>query len=340
MRKTSHYRPPAACTAPPGSLPRRFRRPRLLIVGAGDIGMRLAALLQQRYGLHWRVLATTRRADQAQRLRAAGALPLPIDLDRIGQVRRLRGLANWMIDLAPPPAAGPGDPRTRRLTAALRLAAAPRLATALRLGAADPPRGAAGARWVYISTTGVYGDCGGASFDETRPTRPGSERALRRVDAERSMRAAGRDAPVSVSILRVPGIYAEDRLPLDRLQRRTPVLRAEDDVYTNHIHGDDLARLCLASLWHGRANRTYHAVDDSDSKMGDYFDRVADAAGLPRPPRLPRAEIARQVSPAMLSFMSESRRLRNGRIKRELRFQFLFPTVADALLRLRWRPHP
>jgi nucleoside-diphosphate-sugar epimerase len=140
-----------------------------------------------------------------------------------------------------------------------------------------------GARLVYVSTTGVYGDCAGASFDETRRVRPQNARAVRRVDAETVLRAwAG--AATALSILRVPGIYAADRLPLERLHKGCRPWRPED-VHTNHIHADDLARICLAAMRAGAPNRVYHAVDDTDLKMGDYFDAVADAAGLPRPPR-------------------------------------------------------
>jgi nucleoside-diphosphate-sugar epimerase len=129
----------------------------------------------------------------------------------------------------------------------------------------------------------------------------------------------------------VPGIYATDRLPVERLQKGTPALIANDDVYTNHIHADDLARLIRLALFRGLPQRVYHAVDDSDIRMGDYFDLVADAFALPRPPRLPRAELQKQVSPMLLSFMSESRRLENQRIKHELGARLLYPQVRDGI---------
>jgi len=132
-------------------------------------------------------------------------------------------------------------------------------------------------------------------------------------------------------ILRVPGIYAANRLPLDRLRQGTPALQGDDDVFTNHIHADDLARIIQAALFKGGANRIYHAVDDSEMKMADYFDQVADAFGLQRPPRLPRSELKNVVSPMLLSFMSESRRLSNQRIKAELGVRLLYPQVRDAL---------
>jgi nucleoside-diphosphate-sugar epimerase len=186
-------------------------------------------------------------------------------------------------------------------------------------------------RLVYISTSGVYGDCAGARIDETRRVCPATSRARRRADAERQLRRFGRHNGVRVSILRAPGIYAADRLPLDRLRRGAHALRGEDDVYTNHIHADDLARLTCAALRRGRANRCYNAADDSEMKMGEYFDLVADRFELPHAPRIARSEAERTLSPLQLSFMSESRRLDNRRIKQELRLRLRYPQVADGV---------
>ena len=186
-------------------------------------------------------------------------------------------------------------------------------------------------RFIYISTSGVYGDCAGERVDETRPVRPVTARARRRVDAERQLRRFGRHSGVCVSILRAPGIYAADRLPLERLQKGTPVLQAEDDVFTNHIHADDLAMLTCAALRRGRPNRIYNAADDSHMKMGEYFDLVADSFGLPHPPRISRQEAGKAISPVQLSFMSESRRLDNRRIVEELRARLRYPRVADGI---------
>jgi nucleoside-diphosphate-sugar epimerase len=180
----------------------------------------------------------------------------------------------------------------------------------------------------------VYGDCGGALVDETRPVAPRNARALRRVDGEQALRRWTRRGRGRASILRVPGIYANDRLPLKRLHDGTPALRAEDDVYTNHVHADDLARMAALALFRGLPGRVYHASDDTRMKMGEYFDAVADALKLPRPPRLPRSELKAAVSPATLSFMSESRQLDNGRIKRELGVRLRYRTVDEALAQL------
>ena len=278
-------------------------------MGSGDVAQRALPWLTRRF----RVYALVRQPEAAAALRTAGALPLIGDLDDRSSLRRLAGLADAILHFAPPPASGEGDPRTKRLLAALG-------------GGKSLPQGV-----VYISTTGVYGDCGGEQVSETRPLRATTARARRRVDAEARLRRFGRRCGVRVAILRAPGIYAGDRLPLERLRRGDPVLAAEEDVHTNHIHAEDLARLACIALLRAPAGRVYNASDDSGLRMGAYFDAVADAFGLPRPERLSRDAIASRLSPLTLSFMSESRRLDNRRIKRELRVRFAYPTIADGL---------
>jgi len=283
----------------------RLRKPRLLIVGCGDVGMRLLPWVCQRF----RVYAVTSQPARCAELRAAGAIPVVADLDHGITLDRLARLASIIVHLAPPQSEGLQDRRTRRLVTIL------------------PD----GARLVYVSTSGVYGDCDGARIDETRPVAPRNLRARRRVDAEQVLRAWGRRSGSRVAILRVPGIYAEDRLPLTRLQNGSPALLAEEDVYTNHIHADDLARIIALAIFRGQPGRVYHAVDNSEMKMAEYFDAVADACGMQRPLRLPRAELAGAVSPMLLSFMSESRRLSNTRLKNELGVRLRYPTVQAML---------
>jgi len=288
----------------------RRKMKQVLIVGSGDVARRIIPWLARRF----LVRALVRRPEERDALRALGATPIVADLDRPASLARLAGIADYVLHCAPPPGEGQDDPRTRRLLAAL-------------MQRASLPR-----RLVYISTTGVYGDCAGAWLDETRPLRPASARAVRRVAAENRLRRFGCRSGCRVSVLRAPGIYDSDaRLPLARLRKGEPVLAPEDDVFTNHIHADDLAHLLALALFRGRPNRVYNASDDSQLRMGEYFDLVADAVGLPRPPRLPRAALSERLSALTLSFMSESRRLDNGRIKRELRARLLFPCVADAL---------
>ena len=259
----------------------------------------------------WRVYALVRRRDPA--LAALGVTQLIGDLDQAHTLRRLRGIAQALIHSAPPPGFGNIDLRTRRLISNLGAGR-----TLLQ-------------RLVYISTTGVYGDCGGARINETHKPTPLSDRAVRRVDAERALRAFGTRLGCRISILRAPGIYATERLPLARLQKTFPLLNANDDVYTNHIHAVDLANVCIAALRSGRANRTYNVCDDSDICMGDWYDKLADNFALPRAPRLPRAEVEKILPPAQLSFMHESRRIGNERLKSELKFRLRYPTVDDGI---------
>ncbi|KPF50790.1 NAD-dependent dehydratase [beta proteobacterium AAP121] len=293
--------------------PAAARRPTLLIVGCGDVGLRVLPLVQP----GWRVLALTSSPARAPELRALGAIPLIGNLDEPATLGRLGGLADAVLHLAPPPLQGRRDPRTRALLQALA-------------------RGGRVQRLLYGSTSGVYGDAGGAFFDETRPVAPGTDRAQRRVDAEAQLRWFGRRTGARVTVLRIPGIYASNREgghPRERLQRGTAVLAREDDVYTNHIHADDLARACVAALYRGRPQRVLHASDDTQLTMGDYFDLAADLCSLPRPPRITRAVAAQTLSPMLMSFMSESRRLDNRRLKNELRLRLRYPTVEDGLRR-------
>ncbi len=266
------------------------------------------------------VLALTSSADKAAALRAKGAVPLVGNLDDIKTLRRLSGLATRVLHLAPPPGEGAGgpswwrDPRTVALARVMRLRSLP-------------------VSLVYASTSGVYGDCEGALVLETRAVAPATPRAQRRVNAERAVRHLGR-AGVRASVLRIPGIYAPDReggTPEARLRRGTPVLCADDDVFTNHIHADDLARACMAALWRGRPQRVYNVSDSTHMKMGDYFDLAADLYGLPRPPRVPRSTAHEHLSLMLLSFMGESRRLDNQRMVHELRLRLRYPSVADGL---------
>ncbi len=295
----------------PAALPRRFRRQRILIIGCGDVGLRVARVLAP----HSQVLALTSSLQRLPALRASAIKPLQGNLDAPLTLRRLAGIANRIIHLAPPPGHGEDDPRTAALLRALHRAHAPKAL-------------------VYVSTTGVYGDCGGQVVTETRVLNAQSDRAKRRISAEKSVRRYARQRGVKGSILRVPGIYAADReggTPRHRLLRASPALQPADDVYTNHIHADDLARACVAALWRGRALRVYNVSDDTCLKMGDYLDAAADLYGLPRPPRVSRAQAQAVLSPMQFSFMCESRRLDNTRLKQELRLCLRYATVWQGL---------
>lgn len=377
--QTPHYR----------AVPRRFRRQRLLIIGCGDIGQRVVQQLHH----GWQVIGVARSDETLQKIRAAGALAMQAD-------DALR-LARWATHVlhAAPPASRDGevtDRLTRGWMQALARARGQRASTASRPGrthrlgarstaallavpapapqAPSRSRHAPAPRLVYLSTTGVYGDRGGAFTRETDTLQPLTDRARRRVDAERQVRfgihrpdgsnagsrraahphadsarpdSAHQDSahvsgarhrrlqqpPLPALVLRVPGIYAADRLPVERLRQQVPALVPADDVITNHIHADDLARIARAALLRGPRQRVINAVDDSQMTLGDYLDQVADRLGLPRPPRHSRAELTRTLSEVRMSFMRESRRLDARRLKRELRVRLQWPTVAAFLAR-------
>jgi nucleoside-diphosphate-sugar epimerase len=290
------------------SLMHSFGKPSILIIGCGDIGLRVARQLSRGH----RVFALTSSQNRFQELRGVGATPILGNLDHPETLWRLAGLAQTVIHLAPPQNQGNRDCRTRNL---LRILAQ----------GSNTVR-----RLIYISTTGVYGDHRGAKVSEITPVNPQSERAQRRVDAERVLRLWAPAHGVALTILRVPGIYAADRLPIERLQAKTPALLASEDAYSNHIHSDDLARLVFAAVYHGKPQRVINACDGGETKMGDYFDEVADAFGLDRPERLPGTELQKIVSPMLWSFMRESRRVTNTRLS-ELRTPLRYPSVADFL---------
>ena len=382
--QTPHYRP----------VPRRFRRQRLLIIGCGDVGQRVVQQLHH----GWQVIGVARSDETLQKIRAAGAMAMQAD-----DAHRLARWATHILHAAPPASrdgevtdrltrgwlqalarargqrarmtSRPG--RTHRLGA--RSAAALLAVPAPAAQARSQSQHAPAPRLVYLSTTGVYGDRGGAFTRETDTLQPLTDRARRRVDAERQVRfgihrpdgsnagsrraahphadsarpdsarpdSAHQDSahvsgarhrrlqqpPLPALVLRVPGIYAADRLPVERLRQQVPALVPADDVITNHIHADDLARIARTALLRGPRQRVINAVDDSQMTLGDYLDQVADRLALPRPPRHSRAELARTLSEVRMSFMRESRRLDTRRLKRELRVRLQWPTVAAFLAR-------
>jgi len=289
---------------------------RILIVGCGDIAMRVARLLSGNYRLYGLLRNTARCAE----LRAAGITPLLGDLDNTLSLSRLTGLAHTVFHFSPPPNTGESDTRTRNLLAVLS-------------------RGTLPGSLVYISTSGVYGDCAGEYVTETHTLNAQTARAQRRVAAENKIRNWAKRTGVRAIILRVPGIYAADRLPLQRLQQSLPAIVAAEDSHTNHIHADDLANIVMAALRHAKSNRVYNTSDDSELKMGDYFDRVADAFDLPHVPRISREQAQQTLPKTLLSFINESRRLTNTRMKRELKVMLRYPTVADALKTIQ-KPNP
>jgi nucleoside-diphosphate-sugar epimerase len=279
-----------------------------LIVGCGDVGERVLGLIRSRV----RCLVLTSSEDKKSHFRAMGATPIVGNLDHPQTLVRLAALGERVLHLAPPAGIGETDTRTQSLLQSLNKR--------------TPPK-----RLVYGSTTGVYGDCQGEWVSETRALNAQSDRAKRRVDAEQWVKAFAKSRPglTRVAVLRIPGIYALDRdggTPLERLKKGLPVLLPIEDVYTNHIHADDLAVACWRSLFMGSALRTFNINDDSVLLMGDYMRLAASHFGLPSPESLGRAQIQALLSPMQWSFMQESRKMNNQRMKRELRLKLQYPT--------------
>ncbi len=283
-----------------------------VILGCGYIGRRLARhYLDQ--GVP--VIGVVRSAESAAALVAQGIPALASDLARDLGPDDLDALSlsgARVVHLAPPPESGVLDLHTRHLVEAFARAGHP-------------------SRMVYISTTGVYGDCGGAWVDEDRPVRPQADRALRRWDAEQTLGhwriASGR----ALVTLRVAGIYGPGRLPLERIRAGLPLVRSEEAPWSNRIHADDLAAACIAAMDRGADGAVYNACDGNPSTMTDYFFQVADAAGLPRPPVIPLREAEGQLSAGMLSYMRESRRLSNRRLVEDLGVELRYRTLAQGL---------
>lgn len=285
---------------------KKFGRPRLLIVGCGDIGLRVVALLRDRY----RIIATTTTPGRCATIRAAGAIPVVADLDRQDPaLARLAGLADLVICLVPPSPQGQTDMRVRRLAAIV-----PDTATV-----------------VYISTTGVYGSAGGQWVQETSRTDPQEDRSRRRRDAEQVWRRRASRLGSRAVILRVAGIYAADRLPLTHIRKGLPVLPPEEDGLVNLIHADDLARLIVLAISRGRPQRVCHAADGHPVMMGQYLRAVAQATGLPVPGYASRAQVSQLVSAQMLATMTASRRVANGRIRQEWGARLRYPDAGVLL---------
>jgi nucleoside-diphosphate-sugar epimerase len=281
----------------------------VLIIGCGDMGRRV--------GVHYvgkglRVVGAARGPANLEALPPLGIEPLALDLDQPFPLPELPSKGGRVFYFAPPPERGVDDPRVRRV-----------LETFEHHG---PPR-----RVVYISTTGVYGDCGGAWVDENRPPNPGTVRARRRLDAEEQLRTWCSSAGAELVILRVAGIYGPDRLPLNRIRAGLPLVRAEEAPYTNRIHEDDLARVCVAAMRRPVAGEVFNVSDGRPGTMAEYFDTVADRAGLPRPRKIPMAEAPQHLSPGMLSYMRESRRLDNRKMLERLHIEFRYPDLEAGL---------
>jgi len=275
-----------------------------LIVGCGYVGRRLARRMQA----GWHVAGAVRSAATARELSAAGVEAIAFDLDSepvTDALRRLvdRSVLAW---LAPPPDTGTTDLRLERFFA--------------ELGDARPTA------LLYMSTTGVYGDAAGGTVTEDSPARPANDRSRRRLAAERRSVTWCARSGVRCVILRVPAIYGPHRLPLERLRRGEPALRPEESGPGNRIHVDDLVSACAAAL-EQPVHGVFNVGDGDHSSTTVFLQRTAALAGLQQP-RLVSMDAARRLlTPGMLSFLVESRRVDAHRMRETLLPVLAYPTL-------------
>lgn len=281
----------------------------IFIVGCGDVGRRVGRLWRERGA---EVAGLARSPRSRAELRELGFAVVHGDLDDPATLTDLPLGDRLVYYFAPPPDEGTTDPRMARFCATVPAGRQPR-------------------KIVYISTSGVYGDCGGALVNESAPLRPRTDRARRRVDAEDHLRRLQNETGIAVVILRVPGIYGPGRLPRRRIEQGVPVLDPREAPPSNRIHAVDLARICVAAGEKGEAGDVFNVCDESGGGMTDYFDAVADACGLPRPPRISMDEARRRLSPEMLSYLDESRRLDARRLRDKLGVALRYPDLASGL---------
>lgn len=277
----------------------------MLIIGCGYVGQRLAQVSDQQ------VEAYTRSVERANALSKSGVSAHSLDLDRESMAPGSTA-GEQIYYFAPPPPKGKTDTRMQRFIDAFPVSGQPQ-------------------RIVYISTTGVYGDCHGDWVDENRPVNPMVDRAYRRWHAEQLLRGWQQATAGELVVLRVAGIYGPDKLPLERLRQGVPMVAEQDAPWTNRIHVDDLVQVSIAAMERGGEGEIYNVSDGHPGNMTDYFNRVADRYDLPRPPVISLEQAQRELSPGLLSYLGESRRLDNRKLLRDLDINLKYPTLLDGL---------
>lgn len=278
------------------------------IAGCGDIGQRVAALWQQRNA---RVTVLARNPARSAEYAAERLIAVIGDLDQPTTLPA-PAAGSLIYYFAPPPLRGTTDPRLHHFLQAIRRDVLP-------------------ARIVYISTSGVYGDVHGAWVTEESAVNPTTDRSRRRLDAEQTLQQWSAQHKVPIVILRVPGIYGPGRLPIDVVKSGRPILREAESMYSNRIHADDLAQIAVVAGLADRPPGIYNVSDGQPGSMAQYFKAVADLIGVPRPPEVSLEEAQRVLSPEMMSYLTESRRIDNTKMLRDLRVVLRYPTLAEGL---------
>jgi len=278
---------------------------KVLIIGCGNIGKLVASLASAN---HATVTAMARSAERLAELQQLGIVAVSGNLDDPASLENLPTKDALVFYFAPPPGGGVTDPRLRAFCAAI--------------AAGNEPQ-----KIVYISTSGVYGDSGGNLVTEETPATPQTARGKRRLDAEIALREWCTERRVAHVILRVTGIYGPGRLPIQQLTSGQPVLLESAAPFTNRIHAEDLARICIAAAERGESGEIFNVSDGQPGTLTQYFNAVADALALPRPRQVTLEEARKVMTPLMLSYIGESRRMDNGKMLRKLGITLLYPTL-------------
>ena len=281
----------------------------VLIVGCGDIGVRVARLIRARGGL---VTTVSRSYSNEARLEEFGLKVVPGNLDDLSALDKLDTAGKLVFYLAPPPGGGLLDTRMRNFCEVVG-------------------KGRAPAKVVYVSTSGVYGDCGGEWVTEETPINPQTSRAQRRADAEATLQAWGKGHNVPVVILRVTGIYGPGRLPMARVQQGHPILLEDESPPTNRIHADDLAQVCIRAAEKAVDGDIFNVSDGQPGTMTQYFNAASDLLGLPRLPQINMEEAKQVMNPMMLSYLTETRRMDNRKMVEQLGVTLDYPDLESGL---------
>jgi nucleoside-diphosphate-sugar epimerase len=283
------------------------------IIGCGDIGFRVAReLIRQEH----QVQATIHFEEGVKVPQSAGIKTIVANFDFQEDVPDFSMHGQKLFYFMPPQGGGSSDYRM--------------LNFCRKLAPDNYP-----SKIVYISTSGVYGDCGAELVTEETPINPQTSRAKRRASAENQLREQAEKLGFSLVILRVTGIYGPGRLPISQLTKGHEVLKAEDAPGTNRIHSLDLVQICLAAMAKGENGDIFNVCDGQESSMSEYFIAVAKMYGLPQPKQLSWAEAEKVMNPLTFSFLKESRRMSNRKILEKLGIEFQYPTLEKGLFACR-----
>ena len=283
-----------------------------VIIGCGDIGRRvIKGLLSQGHN-ETDIIGLVNTVESTERCAKLGVIGLRFDLDTLN--RNLSFCSeSYVYYMVPPQKSGVSDTRSQAIL------------DHFTQEEIKPKK------VVLISTTGVYGDCDGQWVTEETVTKPQTDRGKRRLDSEQQWQQWGRENKVPVIILRVPGIYAYSRLPEQRIKKQIPVVRPEDCGFTNRIHADDLALMCIAAIRKGKQGEIFNATDGQPGKISDYLQEAAKALNLEPLPEISMEEGKSLLSKEMLSYLNESRKISNEKILKMLNIDLRHPNFREGI---------